>query len=462
MRRDERMTGPPDHGRGRGRVIALRSVFSPLSLAFFLFLPLLALYVVTGDAVFATEFDSRKALSGTGLAYFALTLLLFAAGAKAGDQAERAQRLRGGLRRVTEREPTPTQRRSLAVLLEATLVVSVGAYALWFGLGIVRAGGVAQLFEIWRTHPSRVKEEILATLPGITTLTQLAVASIPLAIAFELFRRGSAIRVLVVVVLALTAVRAVLYSERLAIIELLLPLLFLLLAPRKVTVPRVAVYATAFLVTAMTFFAVTELRRTYVYTQDFSVGKSAARFFGYYLTSVNNGMAVIDHYPARTPFYSSGQILWSFPGVSDLRLEHVPALGSVSLRYVDAFGVDPGSFWPGAFAAQGLSYEFSVFTGPGNLAADFGWAGLIAVFVLGVVSGRLYRRSETTAFHRALYGVWLVGLFEFMRILYFASPRVFPAYVVFVGAYLVLRRTPFRAAIAEHHSPPAAVPAQSP
>ena len=60
--------------------------------------------------------------------------------------------------------------------------------------------------------------------------------------------------------------------------------------------------------------------------------------------------------------------------------------------------------------------------------------------MLGVVSGALYRRSETSAFHRALYAVWLVGLFEFMRILYFTNTRVFPAYLVFAAAYLVLRR----------------------
>jgi hypothetical protein len=36
--------------------------------------------------------------------------------------------------------------------------------------------------------------------------------------------------------------------------------------------------------------------------------------------------------------------------------------------------------------------------------------------------------------------VWLVGLFEFMRILYFTNTRMFPAYLVFIAAYLVVRR----------------------
>jgi oligosaccharide repeat unit polymerase len=425
--------------RVRGtHVIELRSIFSPLTLVVFLYTPLLLFYAVSSESAFATEFGSRKTLSWTGFAFFALALLCFAAGAKTGDDSARARPRTGAA--VASETLTQSQRRSLAVLLEVALVLSIAAYVLWFARGVFRAGGVTELFDVWRTNPHLVKAEILTTLPGLTTLTQLAVAAIPLAIAFKLFRPGSAMRVLVVLVFVLAIVRTVLFNERLAFIELLLPIAFLVAAPRKVTVPRVAVYALVFLLAALTFFAATELRRTYTYTNDFSASRATTRFFGYYLTSVNNGMAVVDEYPARTPFYSSGEFLWQLPGVGDLRVEHLPAVGTVSLRYADAFGIDPGSFWPGAFAVQDLDYEFNVFTAPGYLAADFGWAALVGVFVLGLISGRLYRRSEESAFHLALYAVWLVGLFEFMRILYFTNTRIFPAYLVFAAAYLIVRR----------------------
>ena len=445
--------------RVRGtRVIQLRSIFSPLALVVLLYTPLLLLYAVTSESAFATEFDSRKTLSWTGFAFFALALLCFAAGAKVGDDGARARPL--------TRSPgagealTQAQRRSLAVLVEAALVVSIAAYLVWFARGIFRAGGVTELVDVWRTNPLVVKSEILTTVPGVTTLTQLAVAAVPLAIAFKLFRPSSAIRVLVVVVFVLATFRTVLFNERLALIELLLPVAFLVAAPRKVTVPRVVVYACVFFLAVLTFFAATELRRTYTYTNDFSASRATARFFGYYLTSVNNGMAVVDDYPARTPFYSTGEFLWQLPGVGDLRVEHLPALGTVSLRYDDAFGVDPASFWPWAFYVDGLDYEFNVFTTPGYLAADFGWAGLVGVFVLGLISGRLYRRTEESTFHLALYAVWLVGLFEFMRILYFTNTRIFPAYLVFLAAYLVLRR---RAPVAARGAPaPVRGPGQQP
>ena len=426
------------HVRGRPHVLELRSIFSPLVLVVFLYVPLLLLYVVSSESIFATEFDSRKSLSWTGFAYFALALLCFAAGAKLGGDVRAIRRTH--VSTGPKDEPGPTQRRSLAVLLEFALLVTIGAYLLWFGRGVVRAGGVAEFLDIWRNDPFRFKEDILATLPGITTLTQLGVAAIPLVFAFRLYGRGSILRIAVAAVIALGAVRAVLFSERLALIELVIPLVFVVAAPRRVTVPRVAVYAVALVLAVVTFFAATELRRSYAYTQDFSASRATTRFVGYYLTSVNNGVAIIDDHPAATPFYATGSFLWHFPVLGDLRAEDFPGVGTVSLRYPDLFGVDPGVFWPRVFVAENLDYEFNVFSAPGYLAADFGWAGLIGALALGLISGRLYRRSKEDLFHLALYAVWLVGLFEFMRIDYFTDTRVLPAYLLFGAAYLVLRR----------------------
>ena len=75
------------------------------------------------------------------------------------------------------------------MLLEAALLVTTLAYVVWFALGFSRAGGVSEFFEIWRRDPLFIKTELLTTVPGVTTLAQLAVAAIPLVIAFKLFRR---------------------------------------------------------------------------------------------------------------------------------------------------------------------------------------------------------------------------------------------------------------------------------
>ncbi|MEX2049354.1 MAG: hypothetical protein WEB90_07235, partial [Gemmatimonadota bacterium] len=102
-------------------MIRLGSIFSPLTLVGFLYAPLLVLYAVSSESVLATDFGSRKTLSWTAFAYFALALLCFAAGAKAGDDTARAKALVGP-GRVSARTLTPAHRRSLAGLLEVALV----------------------------------------------------------------------------------------------------------------------------------------------------------------------------------------------------------------------------------------------------------------------------------------------------------------------------------------------------
>jgi oligosaccharide repeat unit polymerase len=419
-------------------VIRLERVFSPLGAVLILYCPLLLLYLVSSDAVFETDFSSRKAFTWAAFGYFGLAILLFAAGAAVGKDRG-ARRPWGGLGRRGAQPLSRARKRSLTVLIETALVLSLVAYAVWFLLGIIRAGGVGAVLATWRDHPHAVKN-LFATVPGVTTLTQLAVAAVPLAVAYGIATRGALARKLVVAVFVLAVFRAVFIEERLALIELLVPLAYLKLAPRRLPVTKVWVAAIAVLVAAVSFFAITELRRTYVYTHDFSAGRVTTRFFGYYLTSINNGFAMIDDYPGRTPAYSTAEFLWQFPVLSDLRVDELPGVGTVSVRYSDLAGVDPPEFWPGALYVQGLSPEYNVFSTPGYLAADFGWFGLAGLFVLGFVSGLLYRRAPATPFHRALYGVWLVGLLEFMRTYYFTNTRVFPAYLLFLAAYLVLRQ----------------------
>ena len=46
-------------------------------------------------------------------------------------------------------------------------MASIGAYVIWFALGISRAGGVMQLVDIWRDNPHRIKTEILTTIRAL-------------------------------------------------------------------------------------------------------------------------------------------------------------------------------------------------------------------------------------------------------------------------------------------------------
>lgn len=441
--------------------IELRQLFSPLGLAAAIYVPLLALFVLTSPALFASEFRSTKHLTATSLLYFSAAIVAFAFGAAFGRSRELRRPLRDAFERVATDDAYRVKR--LAPFVRGLLLVAFVAYLGWFAIGVARAGGPSELVHTWLSNPFYVKTVLLRTVPGLTTLTQVAVAAVPLALAFGLLGRGGRLRSLTVSLFVLATVRSFVFSERLALLELAVPVVYLLIAERRVTVSKAVLYALGVGVAIFAVFTATELRRTYAYTHNFSVSRVTARFFGYYLTSIDNGSVVIDRYPAATPFANTGQMLWRAPVVGSLRVDDLPAVGTVSLRYRDIFGRDPDTFWPAAFADQGLNYEYNVFTTPGFLAADFGWFALPVLLLLGVYSGALYTRARSSPFHRALYAVWLVGLLEFMRIAYFFDTRALPAYVAFAAVYVsIARRARVPATVTPAPGGARAAPASSP
>ncbi|MGH3001804.1 MAG: O-antigen polymerase [Gaiellaceae bacterium] len=420
--------------RGKAR-IPLDLLFSPITITLGLYVPLLLLFLATGSSVFQSEFGEDKSSSSAGLAYLALALLVFGFGAIAGLRVG----LRPSRRAAFRTDADAGLEERLFLVLRAALVATIAAYLVWFGLGVERAGGLTALVHEWTVNPEAVKAGALRTIPGVTTLTQLSVAAVPLTLAFGL-RRRRGMTFLVGVVFALAVVRSFVFSERLALLELVVPVVYLALSRRVVRVPKAVLVALVSGLAVLALFTATEARRSSVYTHNLSLTHLTARFFGYYLTSENNALVVVSHYPAATPFAYTGEMFWQFPLVDHARLEHAPLIGTVSFRYQDIFHKDPSTFWPQAFAQEGLNYEYNVFTTPGFLAADYGWAGIAVVLLLGLYSGALYKRARTSTFHRALYGVWLVGLLEFMRIMYFFDTRVFPAYILFALLYLALVR----------------------
>ena len=183
----------------------------------------------------------------------------------------------------------------------------------------MRAGGLTAFAHEWSPNPEGVKVDILKTIPGVTTMTQLAVAAVPLAIAFGVHRRRGMMP-LIVTVVTLALVRSFIFSERLALLELVVPLVYLGLGRRIVLVPRALLFAGASGLAVLALFTATEARRSVVYTHQFSYTHMTARFFGYYLTSENNALVVAGHYRAATPFAYTGEMFWKIPLVDKVHV----------------------------------------------------------------------------------------------------------------------------------------------
>jgi oligosaccharide repeat unit polymerase len=404
---------------GSRRLVNVDVLFAPYVIALAMYVPLVALYLVWPRHSFEYSFYGHKWDSPRASAYFVLAIVCFALGSLVGDVLSR----RGP---DVPKRPGPRERRRMRLLCIVALVGSAAASALLFGLAVSRAGGFTALVDAYRTDPQHVKTAYFASIAGVTTLTQLAVAAVPLAFAFRLVDRR-AMGALVLVVVLLVLMRSVFASERLALVELAIPLAYLLVAHRRATPVRLLVLALGLVLAVLAFFVATELRRKGPY-EAFSIEDALRRFLSYYLNSINNAFAIADHDSFATPFWFSTQAVWEFPGAAH-----------AGVTYPGTFGIDASSLFQNFYRDNSVTPSVTTFGVVGSVSADFGWAGLLWILGLGGAAGALWRASRRDPLYRALYAVWLVGVLEFLRIYYFPSTRLVPAYVVFLLAFVLVR-----------------------
>jgi hypothetical protein len=422
-----------------GRVERLRSwtadvdvLFSPYAVALAVYVPLLLLFLATPASVFDARWSTTKYTSAAGIAFYGLAIAAFVLGALVGDVLAR--------RRDDDRRPLSAELAArFRVVLALALAVAIAAYATWFALAIWRAGGLGGFADALVTDPELVRQTLFASVPGVTTLTQLALAAIPLALAFRLLDRRL-LAPLAATALALALAVALLGNFRLTFLELAVVVGYLVLSGRRMSLGRLVLLAAGVVLVVAAFFIVAEIRRRGPY-EPYGIGDAAIRFFSYYLNSINNTFAIVANHTFALPLYFSTQPFWEFPGVSSL------------VRYEDVFNVDADLFLDDVYRANGLTRSVTTFGLPGESHVELGWVALWQILGLGGVAGALYRVGRRDRFFRALYAVWLVGMLEFVRINYFLEPRMVPVYALFALVFVVVVRPAARAPAAQEAPP---------
>lgn len=308
--------------------------------------------------------------------------------------------------------------------------LTVIGYVVWIASAIrngLRPGHVAELLagvdhEAFLT----LKTEIFTTVPGISTCTQFGLLAVMLA-GVLLQRDTRFWKPLVATILGLAAARAVIYSERLALIEVAVVLGVVLLRTRVLNRRLGPAGHMALLVAPVVGIALllalmagTEYFRSWQYYQndfDSLLSFTANRLAGYYSTSHNNGaMAwnMTDGWPV--PYYTL-EWFWKFPLVRP-----------TPLGYEQLVGFDP-ELTHAAMLEQWGNPEFN---NPGGLfgpTIDFGViGGALFWLAFGLVAGRLYRGFVTGSLAGLLlYPILVLTMFELPRYLYLCTVRPFPA-----------------------------------
>jgi oligosaccharide repeat unit polymerase len=333
--------------------------------------------------------------------------------------------------------PAPRRLRTAAsVLFWLTML----GYAAFFLSGLARGVTPAAIVDalVKQDNYSGGLKGQFGGIAGLTTLTQCGIAFAVVATHLLLRRRDGRLIAQLVLVVLLSLVRSFINSERLALIEVAVPIVAILAMaarqsrrPGRRTLARVAPLVLAPLM--LMLFAAFEYSRSWQFfktrTDEPFALFALIRFVGYYATSYNNGYLQMEHgtFPGRLPLNSLSAI-WDAPVISSLGLYDqlsapVPATADNLLeRFANPEFNNPG----------GVTTPF----------VDFGLVGgFLFIVLLGVVLGLLYRGFRNGAVVGALlYPVALTGLLDLPRYLYWTQGRVVPAWVALIVVAVVLIR----------------------
>lgn len=303
--------------------------------------------------------------------------------------------------------------------------VTVLAYMLLLGTLLVHIDLVVALV---RGNPAAASELrlVLGRIPGVTSLTQFGVVYLALLSALVTlgkYRMPSHVRYLAIAILILTAARAVLASERLALLEGLAAVFVIPAAYRWRPSPWRAMAPFIGIAGVFTAFAAGEYFRSWQYYRLFYSSYFdfvTQRFAGYFSTSINNGSGAYFLFGKYNPepeitvqWISKFPVLKRlFPAPDEFLMDH----------YLNTFA-NPEFNNPGGFYAAFLDYNFF-------------WASVFMVGI-GLVTGLLYRSfSNKSLTGLILYPVVFLGVTDFIRVVYVSDVRTLP---IFLGALVAYR-----------------------
>ena len=338
-------------------------------------------------------------------------------------------------------------------LFSLSFYLCVLGYVIWTALAIQRGMNwrdVAGVITGQKGAMYEARFTYLPTVGGVTTLTQFGTAAAILGaiVAFSIGWR--AVRWKFVILFAMAVFRAMVNSERFALIELVVPLAVTCLGLWYIGAPRIRplrrrvinwapVAGVVVLFCLFTAFESIRSWSNFYADRDTSLLEfGARRLTGYYVTSFNNGAYFLQRLePLNAPYFTL-HFLWGFPlsGPAIKRVFPNPLLASD----------DKWFYFP--FLESEANVEFNNADGMLFPLMDYGVAGgLIYWLAIGLFCGYLYqsyRRKQPLGV--LLYPATFLGLMEIPLALYWSEGRSFPSLCILVLTPVLVRLVSRKAA----------------
>ncbi|MCY1105875.1 O-antigen polymerase [Shouchella clausii] len=326
---------------------------------------------------------------------------------------------------IKRAKPAFVNRIYLDILFWLTLL----AYVVWFREFILDPRLlVNMLFGDVRYTDIR---NMIDTIPGITTMSQLGIVYVIFYMLQKDYyekkvRRKYSFYLLVII--CMTAFRAVAWSERLALIEIFLPIVVIYFANYKGVRFKRLLKAAPYVGVVLVFslFSLTEYFRSwkshYQYIYDDFLSFASQRLLNYYYTALNNGAGYFEI--SSEPSYKFEHTLdwlYNFP-ILGTWIEEAVRVNRDYTPFLRTYLTDEFNNPSGIFV---YFYDMHV-----PLA-------LLFICIVGVVLGLLYRGFATNeGIGVFIYPALYVGIIEVMRHPYLTSSRVFPVILfILIGVF---------------------------
>ncbi|CAI6076917.1 O-antigen polymerase [Cohnella rhizoplanae] len=318
----------------------------------------------------------------------------------------------------------------------ALFAATLFGYAVYF-LIMVRSGFTLSLFlSVLKGEPGAIYsiKQNFDKITGVTSFTNFGIAFTILATYYQCITGKKTFLPAMAVVFLLTLMRSIFFTERLALMEIMVPAVIIWISMRLKQgkrVPLVRLYPVIGIAFVILFFGISEYFRSwlsfYVHVYPSFWEFVVTRFFGYYVTALNTGTLYIRElgFPTVAFPYQTWEWLWKIaPGGDAYAVAHGGRSGDLLNNILETMG-NPEFNNP-----SGLMLPYH----------DYGFGGaLVYMGILGYFSGLLYAHFRNNhTFGMLIYPIWMVGILEFPRYLYFTSGRFFPCWVALLLFTLVL------------------------
>ncbi|MBD1382683.1 O-antigen polymerase [Metabacillus arenae] len=306
------------------------------------------------------------------------------------------------------------------------------SYVIWFREFIFNPGLIIDMI-VGEVNYTDIRN-MISTIPGVTTLSQLGIVYIVFYMYQFKFYEPQVRKkytIYFVIIISMTVFRSIAWSERLALIEIAVPIVVIIFSRYKKarfrSLIKTAPYVGIILMYAL--FSVTEYFRSwksyYQYIYDNFFHFTAQRVLNYYYTALNNGAGFLEE--SGTPSYRFEHTLdwiYKFPIIGEKLSEALRIKWDYS-KFLNSFLTSEFNNPSGIFV---FFYDMNV-----PLA-------LIFIFLIGSIIGYFYRGFlNLQGLGMLIYPVLFVGIIEIMRQPYFTSSRFFPVVLFIIFGSLLFR-----------------------